>query len=116
MKKWSRLVFSLGFLAWLSITGTAQAQDPITNTSQFSAVFDQPGLSYPLALPFEGTFQPVDTWFVDFSTLTNAVAAMATKHAQKIIRWFSPSVRPAPLSAIIEWPPSVRYLAFTSKQ
>ena len=61
---------------------TAQAQDTITNTSQFSTVFDQPGLSFPLASPFEGTFQPMDTWFVDFSALTNAIGAVTNYPGQ----------------------------------
>ena len=58
------------------MAGTTQAQDTITNAAQFTTAFDQPGLSYPLVSPFEGTFQPMATWFVDFFTVTNAVAAI----------------------------------------
>ncbi|MGA2138024.1 MAG: hypothetical protein ABSH14_04100 [Verrucomicrobiia bacterium] len=82
MKKRSRLVFSLIFAAWLSIAGTAQAQDTITDATQFTAVFDQPGLSYPSASPFEGTFQPMDTWFLDFTALTNAIGAVTNYTGQ----------------------------------
>jgi len=82
MKKWSRLVFSLVFAAGLWTFGTAQAQDTITDAAQFTAVFDQPGLSYPSASPFEGTFQPIDTWFVDFSALTNAIGAVTNYPGQ----------------------------------
>jgi hypothetical protein len=76
MEKRSRFVFSLLFAAGLWTFGTAQAQDIITNAAQFAAVFDQPGLCYPLASPFDGNFQPMDTWFVDFSAITNAFAAI----------------------------------------
>jgi len=76
MRKRSLVVFSFTFAAWLSIAGTAQAQDTITNAAQFTAVFDEPGLSYPLASPFDGNLQPIDTWFVDFSAITNAFAAI----------------------------------------
>lgn len=77
MEKRSRLVLSLIFAAGLWTFGTAHAQDTITNAAQFTAVFDQSGLSYPLISPFDGNFQPIDTWFVDFSAITNAFAAIA---------------------------------------
>ena len=77
MKRRNRLIFSLVFAAGLWTSGTAQAQDTITNAAQFTAVFDEPGLSYPLVYPSEPTtFQPIDTWFLDFTALTNAIGAI----------------------------------------
>ena len=83
MKRRSRLIFSLVFAAGLWTSGTAQAQDTITNAAQFTAVFDQPGLSYPLVYPSEPTtFQPMDTWLLDFTALTNAIGAVTNYPGQ----------------------------------
>jgi hypothetical protein len=61
----------------------AHAQTTITNVSQFSSAFDQPGLMYPLVSPCEpATFQPIDTWILDFTALTNAVGAITNYPGQ----------------------------------
>jgi alpha-tubulin suppressor-like RCC1 family protein len=83
MKKRSLAVFSFMFAAWLCMAGMAQAQD-ITNAVQLALTFDQPGIAYPLAFPYEPTtFQPMETLFVDFSAVTNAFAAI-TNYAGEV--------------------------------
>jgi len=83
MKKRSLVVFSFTLVAWLCIVHTTQAQD-ITNAVQLALTFDQPGIAYPLALPYEPIgFQPMETLFVDFSTVTNALAAI-TNQAREV--------------------------------
>ena len=65
------------------MAGMAQAQD-ITNAVQLALTFDQPGIAYPLAFPYEPIrFQPMETLFVDFSTVTNALAAI-TNYAGEV--------------------------------
>jgi len=83
IKKRSLVVFSFMFAAWLCMAGMAQAQD-ITNAVQLALTFDQPGIAYPLAFPYEPIrFQPMETLFVDFSTVTNALAAI-TNYAGEV--------------------------------
>lgn len=55
----------------------------LTNEAQLATYIDQPGLSYPLAFPYEpGQWLPLDIWFADFSQLTNALAAVTNHTAQ----------------------------------
>jgi hypothetical protein len=77
-------VLVLGFsIAMLLCVTPAHGQDAITNLDQITAAFEQPRLDCPLAMPHEpGEFQPMDIWFLDFTTLTNAVAALTNYTAE----------------------------------
>jgi alpha-tubulin suppressor-like RCC1 family protein len=81
----TRAILGLACTASLWIAAATQAQDAtvVTNLSQISSAVDQSCLIYPFVFPFERTtFQSVDTWFLDFTTLTNAVAAVTNYPSQ----------------------------------
>lgn len=84
MKTRGSIVLCLTLTAWLGAFGVARGQDPITNIGQITSAFEQTGLDYPLAMPYEPNwFQPMDTWFLDLAALPEAVAAITNYPAQR---------------------------------
>jgi len=73
------LLFVLASSLWLR---TACAQDSVSNLSDFATIIDQPAYVYPFEVPFETAFWPQDCWFLDLSSLTDAVAAVTNYPSQ----------------------------------
>ena len=77
MTRRQRFLWSLAFGTLLWIVTAIRAQDTFTNVLQLVSYFDQPGLIYPLVLPYEPPiFWPMDTLYVDFSQAGKELAAV----------------------------------------
>jgi len=84
MKRRTQLVFGLTLTAFFRLCRVAYTQDPITNfVSIPGGVCNSRDCVFPQAALCElSVFQPQDVWFLDFETLTNAVAAITNSRAK----------------------------------